>query len=282
VQRALERAGAKIRTKARHDQFFDILSDGVANEDLAAHIGRDKVKSLGFAVDDELDLPDDDLLDREDDLIIPALLPFRTKAEKWLRDAQFAALQDAADSIAEERALNAELLFDEMRDEYEPRMSIARTAALAALFAGVLGFSRKRLFDTAGATPTRGEFDDVRVPAGLVRDALRIAGGGGGPQGVSEDDSLPTGGIGTGTLVNEAIQGQGVDISGMTWDYGPATRNSFEPHLELDGLAFANWEDPALEVQPGDEWLDTPHYFPGDHGGCLCTVVSTYELAQEV
>jgi len=274
VQRALERAGAKIRTKARHDQFGMHLSDGIANEDLACHMGREKVRALGFAVDDELDLPEDGLEDLGDnDLLAPALIPFRSKAQRWIADAQVAAMRDIAQSVAEERGIEFADLYDDIENRYADHFDEAGVVATGALMAGLLAFSRRRLFDSGAGAATVGEFDDVRVPAGLVRDVLRIAGGGGG-----EDPSVPTGGVGTGTLTETILEDQGVQTMGMQWDYGPAVRNSFDPHLDLDGLSFTSWSDPALEVNPDDAWLGTEYYHPGDHNGCLCAVVQSFTL----
>jgi hypothetical protein len=57
----------------------------------------------------------------------------------------------------------------------------------------------------------------------------------------------------------------------MVWVYGdPAARlQPFEPHHALDGATFSTWSDPVLvNASP---WPSVSHFYPGDHGGCLCS-----------
>lgn len=55
----------------------------------------------------------------------------------------------------------------------------------------------------------------------------------------------------------------------LLWLYGHAPRHHFQPHLDLDGEVLEHWEDDELAA-PGGEFPFVDHYWPGDHGGCLC------------
>jgi len=145
-----------------------------------------------------------------------------------------------------------------------------------------------RLFDPDPAAPAVGEFDPTsRVPTGLVRRAMEIAGGRSdlavdvtgsvldagawvtmaGPGGLP----APPGGIGTGVLVGEAIAAAGGAVEGYRWVYGPALRaNPFPPHLALAGVEFVNFDD--AQLANGSGFPAGEYYFPGDHAGCVCDV----------
>ncbi len=49
----------------------------------------------------------------------------------------------------------------------------------------------------------------------------------------------------------------------------------FEPHEDLDGYQFTDWDDDGL-ANTGD-WPDGPYYFPGDHSGCSCDSAVQWE-----
>jgi hypothetical protein len=74
-------------------------------------------------------------------------------------------------------------------------------------------------------------------------------------------------GLTTGPAVAETIGNEGMGIESYTWIHG-FTPNPFEPHVDLDGVEFANWTDEAL--LNNDEWPDVDYFIPGDHDGCSC------------
>lgn len=276
VQRALERAGAKIRTRARNDAVLGEFAKDVQipNAEFAAKLGPTHVRNLGFAIDDELDLEGTDPAENENDLVAPALIPFRAQARTWMADAQRKSRNMIADSIAEARDYNREDYRMRLEETYAGQQEDHLGLALLAMDAALLEFTRRRLFDSGAGVDEVGEFDDIKVPANIIRDAMSIAGGANG----GETDRTEGGGIGTGEFVANLFQDQGVKTDSMTWDYGDDSRNTFESHFDLDGVTFSNWDDDVLEVAPYDDWLGVDHYSPGDHRGCRCAVVRNLDL----
>jgi hypothetical protein len=276
VQRSLERAGAKIRTRARNDAMLGEFAKDVQipNTEFAAKLGPTNVRMLGFAIDDELDLEGEDPAENEADLIAPALVPFRNQARQWMSDAQKKSMDLITAAIADARDYDLEDYRAQMDEMYAPQQEGYLDAAMIALGASLLEFSRRRLFDAGAGVDEVGEFDDIRIPAGIIRDAMSIAGGANG----ADTDRTEGGGIGTGEFVANVFQDQGVVTDSMTWDYGDDARQEFQAHFDLDGQTFSSWDDPILEVAPDDDWLGVDHYEPGDHRGCRCAVVRNVDL----
>ena len=135
------------------------------------------------------------------------------------------------------------------------------------------------IFNPNAAVEAVGEFDlTMKVPAGLIRSALARAGGdlgisvpaGGGPWvTLTNGGTAPAGGIATGGEVMGAVTSYGGAVSGYVWVYGPAHRHSpFEPHAQLDGVTFDNFDDDVLANNGSFPEFD--FYMPGDHAGCIC------------
>lgn len=255
MTRALERAGAKLRTKA-NGMRTSLRS--IDNLHIAATLGP--TLALQAATTDEL-LPDDawDDLERQ----------FRSWAENTQDDALNIVGQAVSGfTTAEREALKLRQLAD--LDEAWVWMR----EALSALAA-------QRMFDPDPAAPILGEFDpSMRVPPGLIRQAMARSGGasglttgGGGDAWVALADggTRPAGGIGTGELMRGVLRDHGTPIEGYRWVYGPAMRQRpFVPHRELDGLEFVNFDDDVLANT--DSFPEAAYYMPGDHDGCICDV----------
>jgi hypothetical protein len=158
--------------------------------------------------------------------------------------------------------------------------------------------AKTRLYTPDLADPELGEFDPTsRTPTGLVRQAMRRAGGvkgsanlaqistAGGDDGanawISVPDGSAPGGIATGQLIEDIVKGEGGSVPGYRWVYGPADRrHPFHPHLALDGLVFASFTDPRLVI--GGGFPTTGHYIPGDHRGCICDVEPIFLTPEQV
>lgn len=113
------------------------------------------------------------------------------------------------------------------------------------------------------------------VPTGVIRAALGVAGGqavdaGGAPVGVS------TGQIGTGGTISGLLEQSGATMHSYQWEHGPSI-DPFDPHLDLDGVQFAHFDDEQLANTSG--WPDNSFYLPGDHSGCLCDAVCLWVSA---
>lgn len=147
-----------------------------------------------------------------------------------------------------------------------------------------------KLFDPAAAVADLGEIDaSMSVPAGLVRQAITRAGGVAGVHtstgkdayiALTDAGSRPAGGIATGELIMGALADHGAATDGYVWDYGPAMRTRpFEPHLDLDGVTFTNFDDDVLANDEG--WPPFEFYMPGDHDGCLCDFVPIVGVTED-
>ena len=145
--------------------------------------------------------------------------------------------------------------------------TIATAIAQAVASAAVSGRPKPQ-----GEMPAR-----AIVPFSDVRQALDNAGGGIANRVGSEANSL----IANGVHTNEALLAGGIGTFAFEWVYGSTPRNSFPPHIRLDGVRFERWDDESLSQEgSGFEWVGGTHFFPGDHRGCLCTYKRTLgELA---
>jgi len=54
------------------------------------------------------------------------------------------------------------------------------------------------------------------------------------------------------------------------WVVGFPSR-PFQPHQDLAGVTFRDWQDEALTNLGG--FPPTSHLYPGDHNGCLCDTI---------
>lgn len=108
------------------------------------------------------------------------------------------------------------------------------------------------------------------VRSGDVRPLLTRLGGG------SVDPTIPLwGGITTGQTMQDWLGMNGVATTNKKiWLYGfdEQPRRVFNGHMQMDGLVFESWDDPALRVAPQDIWIRRETYEPGDHWGCACVV----------
>lgn len=255
MTRALERAGARLRTKANG---MRTMLRTVDNVHVACTMGSQL--ALQAATHDEL-IGDDTWDALEEQFMSWAgqtqsdVLDVVSRATVGLSTAERATLQlRQAGDLSE--------AWSWMRD------------ALTAL-------AGQRMFDPDPAAPALGEFDPaMRVPPGLIRQSMSRAGGasglittdkGGAFVTLADGGTRPAGGIGTGELVRETLRDHGVPLEGYRWVYGPAMRKRpFDPHRELDGTEFVNFDDDVLANRSG--WPEFAFYLPGDHDGCLCDV----------
>ena len=265
LDRALERAGAKIRTTARKDRGITARIEGADNWTVAG--------LLGPALVERLQLTDDEL--------IPGDVFDRTlaRARRLFRQTQESARTET------ERILDQQIPRDPAEEEtwVEKAVDFLRTALISLALA--------RLF-TPDPTPDpaqTGEVADGVVPAETLVAALTYAGGG-------TPSSVPGAprGLAVGEHTRQVVEGAGYKVISEIWYYGdPSTRQTnFPPHQALNGQAVRTWTQPGLEVgqsyttrlRNGEVrehslgWLDVTHYFPGDHRGCRCTTYPIVEL----
>jgi hypothetical protein len=261
LTRALERAGARLRSRLARDPELKPLVAGVAAIDVASVVGRDAVVAAGV-IEDEL------VEDEAFEEVAVLFLSLTGRAQKRVT-------RELVDVYG---------LSDAEADAMGQRQSEARQIGAASLVAGLAGLAVGALYQPKPSAPAVGESDPTaRVPAGVVRSALSEAGG--GPPTVKVDvsgrvvnvppvpDQPPALAV-EGPITRDFGGSVGLIETGFIWDYGPDDRDTFEPHFALDGEQFAGPEDSGLtndEPFPPD-----PFYYPGDHAGCMCSTVPIY------
>jgi hypothetical protein len=249
LRRALQAAGARVRSRAQRAPNIAAAVSGVAPVVICQHLGAATVAAL--------ELSDDDLLAGALDDLAPRFDARVTQAQRRVR----AMLADEFD------------LDESELDELARTQDRDRNEAWVFLSGALFGLARQRLYDPAPTAPVRGEVDaSSSVPTGVLREAVARAGGGstGG-----DPVSGPAGGVATGETVLSLWARHGRVVGGWEWTYGdPGSRSqSFPAHEALDGVQFAHWSDAVLLVDPDDSWLGVTHYRPGDHVGCQCDFV---------
>lgn len=260
--RATERAGAKVRSSLssarRGTERFELkaLVTGVPNRDL--------LKVLGTRVALATDAAN--LFDGEfDDL--------EERWDEWLAGANDEVVAIAAQTLG----VNPD---GEAIAAFKAKQADGRREGWAVLAAGLVAMARGAAIDRTPGPP--GEVANTAVPPGLIRQALATAGGstpvrthnGGVADGVAGGYA---GGVATGDDTQQLWGAYGQPWQGFEWVYNFEGQMTFEPHLDLDGVRFADWNDAALSTAGtlGD-WVGE-FFFPGDHGGCRCDATPVWD-----
>lgn len=268
MSRALDRAGAQLRTRTRGQAMYRDATDGVSNRQLAAQLGPAVVRRV---------------LAQDDDTDVEALLfagAWDELAARW--DQLTAAAQSQVRRELAELGVDPETIerLAERQTDDRSRGRRVLVAALGAIAVGRLWNPAAPVVDAGGEADTTGV-----VPAGVIREALSIAGGADGTttQGgavVSATTDTPAGGLAAGQSTLAAAGTVGLAVRDYRWDYGDTMRQAFLPHLDLDGVVFQSWSDAKLLNVAG--WPRESYYFPGDHRGCECDVYPVLRTAESV
>lgn len=246
LARALERVGARLRSKAQRDGHLMASLSGVDQTQVAAHLGPALVATLDVG-----------------DLLEGAFAKLRPKFDQFITRAQRAVLR----LIPQLSAADV--------DAAVARQDLDRAEAWTYLESQLLDLAKTRMYSPEVEVPALGEIDtSTAIPYGIVRAAVTLAGGGK----LQEVGAAPAAsGIGNGAIVRELLTDQGATLSAFQWDYGVFPRERpFEPHAALDGVVFKNFDDDVLVNTEG--WPETAFYFAGDHEGCVCDFLNIWEL----
>lgn len=251
VRRQLEKAGARITSKAARNKAVSELAKAQPKHMVAAAVGRQVVAALGLA-DDELVGDYTDLLDEVDSHVtktraagLAALLAYAKAHGQTLSDAQITEYQTQAD-----------------RQQADGRTQLG--AALTGFTAGLL-YQPDPAADVQGEGVAAGD-----IPPGLVRGALAVYGG----QTLGADgrpaDGTPLLSVAAGALNLTTGSQLGMQTGLWQWVHGDPER-PFPPHEALDGVIIDDGDATNTARENVDSpWLDTTDYFPGDHDGCTC------------
>jgi hypothetical protein len=248
LSRTLERAGAKLISKAKKDQALSASLSNVPVTQVARMLGPAMVESFGLT---------------ESDLVGGGFASLKKKFMSWTASAQ-------------RQALTLLGLDDQTTELAQAQQASDRSDAWMWMSGALTGLAHSMLYDPSPQAPPQGEYDDsMNVPFGLVREAVARAGG---ADGMEERDNFvvlvnggtePAGGIGTGQVITGLLPDAGQGIEGWQWVYGAYPRtHPFEPHEALDGTEFANFDDEVLANN--EPWPATDFLAPGDHDGCAC------------
>lgn len=260
LDKSLVRAGNRL--KARNSTVRDQLRS-VHPLRAAASLGPAVLAAAGFTADD---LIGGDAWDQ-----------LGVKFDKWVSAAQERALG----KVAKVAGLSADV-----RAATSTKLAAARVEAWAHMRDAMDALAAERLYGPDPYATTVGESDPTTsVPAGLVRQALAVAGGAHGMETiraratyVAIENGEPLGGVATGDILGDTLSEAGVEGEGYEWSYGPAYRAApFEDHEALDGVQFANFDDEALSAV--GSWIPFDYFFPGDHDGCICDFIPIYTMA---
>lgn len=254
VRDTLSRLGNRLANRAQKDARTAAVVRHVPPMLVAATLGRDLVASLEEPAE---------TLERGADSV-------RDRFYAWVEEAQSAALALVPGVDEGERSI----IESEQRTDRDEAWSWLRQA--------LIDLMNERLYSPQPEAPPEGEFNpNTTVPPDVVREAIARAGGAArAERRAARTASLYarlTGiarafGIGTGPVMQRAMDAEGLGIEGYRWEYGPAARQRpFEPHRALDGVEFENFDDPMLAVR--GSFPETGFYMPGDHAGCICDVV---------
>ena len=297
MMRLIDRAGAKLRTKASDRRFGKAYGAGqpvgdlrgaikdAPNRRVAAVLGREAVTALGYGTSMAL--------------LDPGWEELEGQFNAWVRAAQLQSVRTAC------KLAKVDPAGPRARDA-EGKLAAALPPAWEAFKAALNARAENLLYNPdPNADEELSVNPNTVVPTGVVRQALSIAGGAEAkpitaadvsemtiadvyPTGTEEDKSnvegetsgeghvltdIPDGQIGTGAAVGGLLDASGMEVASFTWAHGPSL-NPFEPHLDLDGTEFTNFNDDAL-ANPGD-FPEVDFFFPGDHIGCSCDFATVW------
>lgn len=270
MSRALEKAGARIKSKANKNKALAaVLADAdVWHAGQAA--GRQAVLALGIS---------------ERELLEGAFAALEEKVRGWVLAAIEAAIAAVLKML---RAKPDSPRGRRVAERLRQSMAARADSGWAFLLNGLNRQAERRLFHPEPDIPDEGEFTPGSlVPLGLVRGALAIIGGTADGSGGVDDDGRaatgdrPVGGIGLGQEVTDALVDEGAAELGFEWVYGVTPRGAhFPPHVELDGERFGSWADAKLKPTAQYAWVGSV-YRPGDHVGCGCDTLPVWAIPKQ-
>ena len=255
IARVLERAGNRLRTKARADKALAASLETLDAHLVAAVIGRDRAEQLAPIAD----------------LLADAHTRVRQQARTWLGDAARRVADVVLRLLGLRRNTNRG---QQVHTAIVSRLGEHHEAAITELVAAMERAASEALFrpdpfdvDSPPVGQDSGEGVGTLIDPVEVIRVVQTAGGGQLPE------AAAGGGVAAGPVVAEVLDAEGAVILGYEWQYRPEIpRNTFTPHAQLDGLRVKTMTDPKLDTVKETRWLGE-YYHPQDHKGCRCRTV---------
>jgi len=254
VDEAVRKAQARLRSIAQREPTLRGRIAGVRNDELVGIIGRREVARLRAAT-----------FEGEDEAGAQGIF----EGALYLLLARYQELATAAQ--AEWQLLAQEMLDIEWADDELAAMEadlvasgpVLEQGARLAAEAAFVGGAAALLLDDGGEVPA-----GVKIPPVVVRRAAARAGGAPVQGGITPMPAGWEGGLTTGPTIDGLLERRGFVPAGMVWNYGAISSRRFPylPHVELAGVEVA-------------ELGDFLGFYPGDHGGCQCSIARLYTNA---
>lgn len=250
MRRALEKANARLRSLASKDPVARARLDGIPSGELleAEVLGSETIRRLTAAEDDE---------QATEALVAGSLAAIGPWYDERVTAESEAMLHELGLSAPEEA---------HAREQFAAGREVGKQVLIAGMLALAGSILHRRVQPDLG-----GESDGSLMPTGVTRDALRVAGGGGAAAATFY----------TGETVRTTMATAGFGSMGYEWVYGPQAWRArpYQPHLALDGMTFRDPEDERLG-NSGMGWPGVTGFWPGDHKGCMCSVVQHWFAAE--
>jgi hypothetical protein len=259
LERGLEKAGARIRSKANNNATVraSLADAGVSHDRMAAHLGREAVLALGI---------------REGELLADVFARLEANWNAWVDAGIAQGVRVVLRLLGIKAGTSpAAAITDRLTSEMRARMPRAWGRMRDQLHAVA-----ERVLYSPDETDDQGETSTFRIPAGVVRRALAEVGGE-HPEESGDAPRLPSG-LATGSTVADVLTDNGAQQLGFEWIYGVADRNMFHPHYAFDGERFTSWLDQRLNTSTQYAWIG-PRFYVGDHQGCQCAYTPVYATA---
>ncbi|WP_239405357.1 hypothetical protein [Frankia sp. Cj3] len=270
MRRALERAGARVRSRTRHNSRVASALDGIPNMTVCATLGRTVTCAAVADVEEEDDSRWDGLREHWRVWVAAVLSRIRGRLARLVAHATADDHSRLEVQQVAHAAMGWEWLAAAMTRHYRQMLYQQQTTPEP-----VASHERHAPVISAGSS---------LVPMRLIRAAVAIAGGMGAQEtsagltgeGAAVNPRELLGGAGTGPDVRGWLAGFDVLPDVWEWQHHTVT-TPFLPHAELDGLRVSGPDDDALtnfgSFPPG------VLFFPGDHPGCACDLVPIYQAA---
>jgi hypothetical protein len=255
----LERAGKRVKDAAhgrgagalgKNPEAITLVA-GKPDWLAAAALGQKRVQQLGLTTETltSSDWP-----------------TFKAQFKAWTAEAAAAAIVVATQLAGD--------VPQQTIDDTKQTLAANTDEAWVALAAGMTALASKLLYnpdpdDLAEKLATVNL--DTLVPTGLIRTALGSAGALAAP--AEAAPTMVAGQLATGSTIGNLLTIGGAVMHSYTWEHG-SPQNEFEPHSELDGVAFDSFTDQSLQ-NTGD-FPPVQYFLPGDHDGCTCDVTPNW------